>query len=123
MPYTRFGIWLDRQLQERAIPSQSELARRIGETPSTVNRWMNGVTEPDYRQVRTLAKALEVPNWEVFAALGYLPDLTDEDLQEVKELWATADSRERETILLLARGVLRDKLDPTSDDQADPRSG
>lgn len=122
MPYTRFGIWLDKQLEERAIPSQSELARRIGETPSTVNRWMNGVTEPDYRQVRALAKVLGVSNWEIFATLGHLPDLSDEDFEAFKELWATADKRERETILLLARGVLRDKLDPTEPDgQADPR--
>jgi len=114
--YGRFGLWLDRKMGDRAIPSQSELGRRIGETPSTVNRWMNGVITPNYDQVAALARVLGVSRYEAFTALGWLPDMTGAELEEIRELWDVADASERETIAAIARQILRDKLGKTQDD-------
>lgn len=109
--YTRFGLWLDKTITERGLGSQSELARRLYVSHATVNRWMNGVTLPDYNQVAAIARVLGVSRHEVLTELGILPDLTDPEFAAIVELWAAATEEERQMLATIGRGLLRRQLD------------
>ena len=46
-----------KELRERMLVSQTELAKKLGVSYATVNRWENGLHEPTYaakRKLRTL---------------------------------------------------------------------
>lgn len=107
MGYTQFGIWLARVMEDRGIASQSELGRRLGVSHATVNRWMSGVTRPDYDQVEDLARVLEVSRQEVYQALGVLPKSDDPRLARVLEVWQEATAEEKDTVADIARRVIR----------------
>jgi len=114
-----FGVWLEQRLQAAGIPSQAELARRIGEKPSTVSRWASRQYEPGYGDVKKLAAALDVSRLEVYQALGHLPPDLDTLSSEVAELWETANEEERDMIIRMSRAILRDKLPGSSGQSGD----
>lgn len=73
---TTFGDWLRQQLKKREW-SQGELARRSGYRPGVVSTWVNDKRLPRERSLKDIARALELPEDEVFAAAGYEPEGAD----------------------------------------------
>ena len=52
-----FSDWLAGELRERGL-SQEAAARRIGVSLKTVSRWVRGETEPRYRELALIQRAL-----------------------------------------------------------------
>lgn len=48
-----------KELRERMLVSQTELAKKLGVSYATVNRWENGLHEPTYAAKRKLRKLFE----------------------------------------------------------------
>lgn len=68
----------------RAISdNQSEIAERIGSSPSTVSRWMSGDVVPLATMVIQLARAYELSPVAALVAAGYLEpsEITDSGVQ------------------------------------------
>ena len=55
-----FPHWLAERLRATDL-SQSEAARRIGVTFRTLNRWVNGQSEPKLSQLRQICRVLGPP--------------------------------------------------------------
>ena len=69
-----FGEWLDKELIQRGW-SQSELARRGGVSPSTVQQAVTGITKPGPRLCQAIARAFGMPAEEVFRLASLLPSV------------------------------------------------
>ncbi len=48
-----------KELRKRMLVSQTELAKKLGVSYATVNRWENGLHEPTYAAKRKLRKLFE----------------------------------------------------------------
>ena len=48
-----------KELREKLLVSQNELAKMLGVSFATVNRWENGRYEPNYKAKRTLRDLFE----------------------------------------------------------------
>jgi len=53
-----------KELRKRMLVSQSELAKKLGVSYATVNRWENGLHEPTYAAKRKLRLLFEKYNIE-----------------------------------------------------------
>lgn len=101
-PITQRWLELVRAAMEREGYSQSDIARRVGCKPSTINRIVNGIA-PSSRHVEAISRALSVP----------LPGAIAEELAD-KEAWLLAwdgmyqrlSARQRLLLLDLARELL-----------------
>ena len=52
--------------------SQNELARRVGRSPATMNRWINGQDLDQFDIAMAIEDALELPRGHLFIAAGYV---------------------------------------------------
>jgi ribosome-binding protein aMBF1 (putative translation factor) len=55
-----------RRLMDDAGIDGSELARRVGRTPTTISRWRKGLKEPSFDDTDAIAKALGIPVTRLF---------------------------------------------------------
>ena len=58
-----------RELRRRKLLTQAELAKAIGTTYQTVQRWESGASQPRPSAMRKLCEVLEVTPEELLAAL------------------------------------------------------
>lgn len=56
---------LIKQLREELILSQTELAKRLGCSFASVNRWENGVHEPTYKMKRKIVSLCKKSGIEI----------------------------------------------------------
>lgn len=73
MAASRFGIWLERAMQEERVASQRQLGRLIGRTHATISRWMAGIHTPRPSDISKLASVLNRSHLEIYEALGLIP--------------------------------------------------
>jgi transcriptional regulator with XRE-family HTH domain len=70
-PYKAFGLRLAELRLKAGIPSQSDLAVRMGCKQQTVNRWEAGLSRPRDKQIPLLAGILGADTDELMKATGY----------------------------------------------------
>lgn len=73
--------WWDYVQRITRRASQHEIARRVGISPSSVNRWKTSDPKPE--SVRALAVEFGRPVPEAFVAAGYMQPEDVDDLEEV----------------------------------------
>lgn len=102
----KFGQALGQVLIERGM-TQSELARRLGITSSSVNLWVRGHTLPSRENLRRIEEELKVDS------LWQLVYVTDEPAQPTVESLLRADSgifdEDKRAILRIIR-MARDRF-------------
>lgn len=85
-----------------------ELARRAGTTATSVSRVLNETRGPGPEFCRQLARALKVPQVEVFQRAGLITDINEsDDSISVAELWLALrrmTPAQRREVLAYARG-------------------
>jgi transcriptional regulator with XRE-family HTH domain len=79
MAYKLFSDWLSDQMEKEGI-TQAELSRRSGVTRSTINSVMTGRRNAGADLCRSIAKGLNLPPADVFAAAGLLPQSVEDNL-------------------------------------------
>lgn len=67
-----FAAWVRTQLRRREW-NESDLARKLGRSPSTVNRWMRGDRRPDTESCDLIADVLGVDVDLVLSLVGHRP--------------------------------------------------
>lgn len=106
-----FNMWLQNRLDERGW-NQSKLAQRSGISQGQIARIMNGTREAGPRVCRAIARALNLPEEEVFRAAGLLTKSNGDEPPTLKEwihLYVQASPDERDRMLDLARYLSRKK--------------
>jgi transcriptional regulator with XRE-family HTH domain len=75
---TRFGLYVLRQMAAHDPPlTQSDLARKVSVSQSTISRWIFEERRPDYANLEALAPALDVEFDELLAHAGYGPQAAE----------------------------------------------
>jgi transcriptional regulator with XRE-family HTH domain len=67
-----FGLWMSREIEKHGW-SRSEVARRGGISPSTIDKVINEFARPGPKLCQALAKAFDMPDEDVFRLAGLLP--------------------------------------------------
>lgn len=80
-----FGSWLESQLVRREM-SQSDLARKLETSTSTVSNWVNGQRIPSPESCDKLADVFGVSVDEVLGVAGHRPRGLDEWDPDIKEV-------------------------------------
>lgn len=71
-PHRAFGQWLERHMALQDPPvTRNELARRVGISPSSLSRWINGHVRPEHDKLETLARVIGADLDDVLARAGY----------------------------------------------------
>ena len=86
-----FTDWLDQEVQERGWTFR-ELGRRAELSSGAVSKVMTGVVNPTWEFCAKIARALEMPEVEVFRRAGLLPVLPEprrEEFERITEILAT----------------------------------
>ncbi len=74
-----------KELRERAMLSQSELAKLCAVTPNTIYYWESGRTQPRLMQQRKLVEALKCTPDELWAALKETQEAKERRRHETEE--------------------------------------
>ena len=105
---TDFAEWLEKELIEQKV-TQAELSRRSGISPSQISKILNMQSSPGPEACTAIARALDLPEEEVFRHAGLLsPKIEDApNLAEWVHLFIKATPEERDRMLELARVLSR----------------
>lgn len=79
-----FGTWLLKELEHRKI-SQSDLSRMSGLSRGTISNLISGARGRGPDSIEAIARALKIPQEQVFRAAGLLPK-EDKDDTWVEEM-------------------------------------
>lgn len=69
---TQFSIWFQEEMDRQGL-SQNRLARMMGVSVGSVNRWYHGAKLPGPKSCRDIARALNVAPDTVLAMAGHRP--------------------------------------------------
>jgi len=104
-----FPDWLDEQLQYRGW-TRTELSQRAGFSSSTLSLIFSNQRNAGVDVCRAIAKALRMPESEVFRAAGLLaPDpgkVDDPQIDEILRLAANLTEDDRQDLIDLARSII-----------------
>ncbi|HEY4761633.1 MAG TPA: helix-turn-helix transcriptional regulator [Thermoguttaceae bacterium] len=105
---TDFAEWLEKELIEQKV-TQAELSRRSGISPSQISKILNMQSSPGPEACTAIARALDLPEEEVFRHAELLSPKTEDapNLAEWVHLFLSADPAERDRMLELARVLSR----------------
>jgi transcriptional regulator with XRE-family HTH domain len=99
-----FSDWLQAEIHRRGW-NQAELARRSGITSGQISRVLKREQSAGLDTMRAVARALDVPLFEVFVSAGLLPAHSERDslVQQLIDMLADLPRADQEEILELAR--------------------
>jgi transcriptional regulator with XRE-family HTH domain len=80
-----FTDWLDRQVQERGWTFR-ELGRRAELSSGAISKVMTGTVSPTWEFCAKIARALEMPEVEMFRQAALLPPLPEARRQEFERI-------------------------------------
>ena len=80
-----FADWLEQQVQERGWTFR-ELGRRAEMSSGAISKVMTGAVNPTWEFCAKIARALEMPEVEVFRRAGLLPPLPESRRGEVERI-------------------------------------
>ena len=117
-----FVDWLYAELADRGW-SNSELARRVGVTPSAMSRITNRQTQPSFETCIGIAQALGYPPEQVLRKAGLLPPWPGHDdkaIQEVRELMRRLPDDRRQQLREYAWFLLQQEMKGEGATSEDP---
>ena len=100
----RFRRWVVEELERRNW-SQKHLAVMTGISPTHVSNVLRGLRAVSWDFVFAVARAFNRSPFEVARIAGLLPPLSD-DVQQLTEIAAQLDERDRRLLLEVARALL-----------------
>lgn len=106
-----FTMWLQNKMDEHGW-NQSQLAQRSGISQGQIAHILAGKREPGPKVCRAFARAMNLPEEEVFRAAGLLSNNNGDrppTLGEWIHIFMTATPEERDNMLDLARYLSRKK--------------
>jgi len=104
-----FTSWIEEEIKRRGW-TQAELGRRAGLAQGTISQTLSGITRPGPKFCSGIARALDIPEEEVFRRAGLLSlsvaDLRDKSVREANEWILKMTPVERKQLVVLIRGII-----------------
>lgn len=80
-----FTLYLKQALTERKLKT-NDFAKMIGSSVSHAHNLVNGSRQPTLQMINTIAKALDLPEWEVLLAAGMIDQRACDLPHEINDL-------------------------------------
>lgn len=110
MSVITFAEWIEEQLRERGW-KQADLARESGLDTGYLSRIINMERRIGPESCVAIANALMLPPDLVFTKAGLLPSKPQDDItREATHLFDQLSDADQETVLIMMRALVRDKV-------------